>query len=90
MTGGTLMKLNPRAFALSAGIIWGLSIFVLTIWLVIIGSAGTTMALLHKFYWGYSVSIIGAFIGLIWGLIDGLIIGFIFAWIYNFFTTKST
>ena len=84
------MKLNPRAFALSAGILWGLSVFFITIWLVIIGSAGTTMALLHEFYFGYSVSIIGAFIGLIWGLIDGLIVGFIFAWIYNLFTPKTS
>jgi hypothetical protein len=83
------MKLNPRAFALSAGILWGLSVFVITIWLVIIGSAGTTLALLHKFYLGYSVSIAGAFIGLIWGFIDGLIVGFIFAWIYNLFTPKA-
>jgi hypothetical protein len=82
------MKLNQRAFALSAGIIWGVSVFVATIWLVIIGSAGTTIALLHKFYLGYSVSFVGAFIGLIWGFIDGLIIGFIFAWIYNLFTPK--
>jgi len=83
------MKLNQRAFALSAGIIWGLSVFIATIWLVIIGSAGTTIALLHKFYWGYSVSIGGAFIGLIWGFIDGLIAGLIFSWIYNLFTPKT-
>ncbi len=84
------MRLNQRAFALSAGILWGLSVFVVTIWLVIIGSTGTTIALLHKFYLGYSVSIVGAFIGLIWGIIDGLIVGFIFAWIYNLFTPKTS
>ena len=83
------MKLNPRAFALSAGIIWGLSVFIATIWLLIIGSAGSTLALLHKFYLGYSISVLGAFIGLIWGFIDGLIIGFAFAWIYNLFTPKQ-
>lgn len=82
------MKLNPRAFALSAGIVWGLAVFIATIWLLIIGSAGSTIALLHKFYLGYSVSVVGAFIGLFWGFIDGLIVGFLFAWIYNLFTSK--
>jgi hypothetical protein len=84
------MKLNQRAFAISAGILLGFSVFIATIWLVIIGSSGTTIALLHKFYLGYSVSIVGAFIGLIWGFIDGLICGFIFAWIYNLFTPKGS
>ena len=83
------MKLNPRAFALSAGIIWGLSVFIATVWLLIIGSQGSTIALLHKFYFGYSVSFVGAFVGLIWGFVDGLVVGFIFAWIYNFFTPNK-
>ena len=77
------MKLNPKALALTSGLLWGLTVFATTIWLLIIGSPGKTIGLLGKFYFGYSFSWGGAFIGLIWGFIDGLICGFIFAWLYN-------
>jgi hypothetical protein len=83
------MKLNPKAFALTSGILWGLIIFVATLWLLIIGSTGKTIVKFNEFYIGYSFSIGGAFIGLLWGFIDGLIIGFIFAWLYNLLTPKE-
>lgn len=83
------MKLNTRAFALTAGILWGLTIFISTIWLLIIGSQGNTISKLSYFYFGYSFSFGGAFIGLIWGFIDGLICGFIFAWLYNRLVPKE-
>lgn len=83
------MKLNPKALALTSGIIWGLSIFIATIWLLIRNTGGDTISLLKNFYLGYSYSIGGAFIGLLWGFIDGLIIGFIFAWLYNLLTPKG-
>jgi len=77
------MKLNIKALALTCGILWGLTVFLVTIWITIIESHGSTLGLLHKFYFGYSVSWGGAFIGLVWGFIDGLICGSIFAWLYN-------
>jgi len=84
------MKLNTKAFALTAGIIWGISIFIATIWILISGSQGKTISLLGVFYFGYSCSIGGAFIGLIWGFVDGLIVGFIFAWLYNLLVPKES
>ena len=83
------MKLNSKAFALTSGIIMGLSTFIATIWLKIIASGGETIILLKNFFIGYTFSIIGAFIGLFWGFIYGLIIGFIFAYIYNLFVPKE-
>ena len=78
------MKLDNKAFALASGIVWGLIVLIMTIW-VMLKDGGNTLALLEQFYFGYSVSYIGAFIGLFWGFIDGFIGGWIFAWLYNCF-----
>jgi hypothetical protein len=84
------MRLNAKVLALTAGIFWGLSVFIATIWLLILGFQGKTIALLGNFYFGYSFSIGGAFVGLIWGFIDGLICGYIFAWVYNALLPKES
>jgi len=83
------MQLNPKAFALACGILWGAGLFLATLWLMIIGSQGNTIILLGKFYWGYSLSFVGAIMGLIWGFVDGIIGGFLLAWLYNKFSPKQ-
>jgi hypothetical protein len=77
------MRLNVRAFALACGIVWGFSLFVATLWLLAFGFKGEMIRVLDHFYWGYSFSVVGAFVGLFWGFIDGLIFGALFAWLYN-------
>ncbi|MCG6927848.1 MAG: bacteriophage holin [Acidobacteria bacterium] len=77
------MKLSVKAFALTAGILWGAAVFIATVWLLAMGSEGNTISLLGKFYVGYSFSTLGAFIGLVWGFVDGAICGALFAWLYN-------
>ncbi len=77
------MKLNPRALALTAAILWGLCVLLATWWVLIFGTGGQTLKLLGNFYLGYSVSFVGSLIGLVWAFVDGLICGFIFAWLYN-------
>jgi hypothetical protein len=76
------MKLNLKAFALTCGIGWAVSVFIYTWWLIALygATAGTRPGL---FYLGYHVSAIGSIIGLIWGFFHGLICGAIFAWLYN-------
>jgi hypothetical protein len=76
------MKLRVRAFGLSVGIVWGLGIFVATLWAAAQGR-GSTLVLLKSFYSGYSISFGGAIVGLIWGLVDGFICGVLIAWLYN-------
>jgi hypothetical protein len=76
------MKLRARAFGLAIGIVWGLTVFVATIWVATVG-IGQTMSLLGLFYRGYTVSYVGAFVGLIWGFINGFIVGVAIAWLYN-------
>lgn len=82
------MRLDAKALGLAAGILWGLSVFLITAWIVIIDSPGNTLAKLGVFYIGYDVSWTGAVVGLVYGFVDGLIGGALLAWIYNAFLPK--
>ncbi|MDA2922758.1 bacteriophage holin [Patescibacteria group bacterium AH-259-L07] len=83
------MDLNKKACGLALGIIWGVTLFLATIWIIIKGD-GNTLIKLQQFYIGYSISWLGAFIGLIYGFIDGFIGGWVFAWLYNIFARKKS
>ena len=77
------MKLDIKNFALAAGILWGLSLFLLAWWLLLIEGSTGPQSLLERVYIGYAFTPIGSVIGLGWGLVDGLIGGALFAWLYN-------
>jgi hypothetical protein len=79
------MKLRVRALGMAAGIVWGLEVFLATIWLIWFGGTGASIQLLKSFYLGYDVTYVGAFLGLIWGFVDGFIAGALVAWLYNLF-----
>ena len=76
------MKLRARAFGLAIGIVWGITVFVATLWDGSVGK-GQTMSLLSVFYYGYRVSFGGAVVGLIWGIVSGFLLGAAAAWLYN-------
>jgi len=78
------MKLNKKAFALAGGIAWGLTVLIMTLWVLCRGG-GHTLSLLQQFYFGYSISYLGALVGLVYGFVSGFIVGWIFAWLYNCF-----
>ncbi len=77
------MKLNVRAFSLSAGLIWGSGLFLLTWWIIFFDGITGEPTLIGRLYRGYSISPVGSIIGLIWAFVDGLIFGAVFAWLYN-------
>ena len=83
------MKLNKRAFALSNAILWAITVFVATIYVMIKGG-GNTLVLLQQFLWGYTIGFAGAILGLIYGFVWGFIYGWIFAWLYNIFGKEKT
>lgn len=83
------MKLNVKAVALSAGIIWGLGLFFLTWWIIAFEGQTGEQTFIGMLYRGYNISAMGSLIGLVWGFADGLIGGFIFAWLYNRFASNS-
>ena len=77
------MKFNPRALALTSGIIWGLTVMLMTWWALAMDLDGRTISKLKNFYLGYDISFVGSIIGLFWGFVDGMICGFAFAYLYN-------
>jgi hypothetical protein len=79
------MKIDIKALALSMGIVCGLTIFLLTIWFLIMGYPGALLSKIGAIYLGYSVSWIGAVVGFIYGFVDGLIGGALLGFLYNKF-----
>lgn len=81
------MKLDTKALALTAGILWGVYVFLIAL----LASFGVNLpwfneqivAELAKVYFGYTATIGGAFLGLVYGLACGGLSGWIFGWLYN-------
>jgi hypothetical protein len=84
------MTLNIKAFALTAGILWGLGIFFLTWWVIAFDGATGEPTLIGRLYRGYTLSPIGSVVGLVWGFFDGLIGGALFAWLYNLIAKQKS
>lgn len=79
------MKLNPKAFGLAVGTVKGLVIYLATIFTAIV-DGGATLQKLSRFYFGYEVSLKGAFVGLFYGFVDGFVLAFLVATLYNIFS----
>ena len=82
------MKLNVKALALTAGLVWGLGLFFLTLWIIFFDGASGNVPFIGQIYRGYNISFTGALIGLVWAFFDGAICGAIFACLYNWLTGK--
>ena len=77
------MKLDVKALALSCGLIWGLGLFLVTWWVILLDGASGEVTWLGHVYRGYSISPVGSVIGGAWGFVDGAIGGAILAMLYN-------
>ena len=77
------MKLDVKALALSCGLIWGLGLFLVTWWVILLDGASGEVTWLGHVYRGYSISPVGSVIGGAWGFVDGAIGGAILAMVYN-------
>jgi hypothetical protein len=82
------MKLNVRAFALTAAIVWGIGVFLIPWWGILWGVRGESVPLLGILYRGFTFTPLGSLIGLIWAFPDGLVVGLLFAWLYNRLTGR--
>ena len=82
------MKLNVKAFALTAALICGIGMFLITWWVILFEGASDTRTVIGLVYRGYTMSPLGSLIGLLWGFVDGLIGGAIFAWLYNLLAAR--
>lgn len=75
--------LDAKRLGLSGGVLWSLSIFILTILAIYTGYSTQFLNLIGSVYLGYSISWPGAFIGLVYGFFDGFIGLYLLAWLYN-------
>ena len=82
------MKLNVKAFAITTALIWGIGLFAITWWIILLDGPTGEVTLIGKIYRCYNISPLGSLIGFLWGFFDGLIGGAVFAWLYNFFVDR--
>jgi len=86
------MKLNVKALALTAGILWALAVLLVgaanLIWS---GYGGAFLQLIASIYPGYHAA--GSpgdlIVGTLYALFDGAIGGLVFGWVYNLFIGKG-
>ena len=83
------MKFNIKAFALTCAIFWGVMLFLITWWIIIIDGSSSQLTFIGRVYIGYTVTPLGSLIGMLWGFVDGLIGGAFFAWLYNLLNRKK-
>jgi hypothetical protein len=81
----TFAKLDPVACGAAVGVVSGLGLFFMTVWLLLRGGpvVGPRLALLSHYLWGFEVSWTGAGIGLLEAGVGGFIVGCLGAWLRN-------
>ena len=80
-----MLKLNARAWGISFGLLAGLGLFLVTLFLVLKGgeNVGQHLQLLGIFFPGYRVTLPGAFVGLVYGFVFGYAVGRLIGGVYN-------
>ena len=76
-------RLKPAALGITLGLTWGLSIFLLTFFIMWHGETMELTSKLGRVYLGYTVTAPGAFIGLVYGFVHAFVAGWFIAFVYN-------
>jgi ABC-type nitrate/sulfonate/bicarbonate transport system permease component len=87
------MKLNLKALALTAGILWALALFLTGMTSLIWPGYGEAfLKMMASVYPGYhaSGSIGDVIVGTLYAFLDGVIFGLVFGWLYNLLGGKRT
>lgn len=74
---------NVKNAALTAGIIWGVAVFLSTLAGVYFSYGLAFLNGLASIYPGFNISVSGSIIGLIYGFLDAFIGVYIIAWVYQ-------
>jgi hypothetical protein len=85
------MKLDVKALALAAGILWALVVlFVGVVNLIWSGYGADFLRIVASIYPGYhATSSIGdVIVGTLYALLDGAVCGWVFGWLYNMVAGK--
>jgi hypothetical protein len=80
-----IARIQTGVLTIVLGLICGLSLFLMTAWLVIKSgeNVGAHLQLLGNYFPGYSVTWIGSIVGLFYGLVVGGVFGWAIGTIYN-------
>ncbi len=78
-------KIQGGVLAVVCGLIGGMGLFIMTVWLLLEGGpqVGSHLQLLSNYFIGYSVTWPGSIIGLFYGALTGGVLGWIVGFIYN-------
>jgi hypothetical protein len=81
----TVARLQGGVLAVVCGLIGGMGLFLMTVWLLLKGGTevGSHLQLLSNYFIGYSVTWKGSIIGLLYGFLTGAILGWIIGFLYN-------
>jgi tetrahydromethanopterin S-methyltransferase subunit G len=79
------VKMHEQGWGIAFGFLFGLTLFLATIILVLKGGdhPGPHLSLLRIYFPGYSVTVVGSFIGFIYAFVVGYAIGRTIVTIYN-------
>ena len=82
---GMFPRVDKLGFATALGTVSGVLIFLATLWLVFRGDSVTsrTLHLLNQYFFGYTVTVKGAFIGMAYSFLWGFLFGWLFAYLRN-------
>ena len=86
------MKLNVRALAFTAGILWALVILLTGIANIIWSGYGDAfLKIIASLYPGYNAdrSFVDVIVGTLYALVDGTVCGLVFGWVYNLFVGSN-
>ena len=80
-----VLWLNVKVLGLVLGILFGLTIFIATNWLILKGGrdVGSHLRLLSQYFIGYRVTFPGSLVGFAYGFAVGTLSGALIGWIYN-------
>lgn len=82
---GLTHRIDQLGLATALGLVVGLLTSAATVWLVIKGgqARGFGLELLGQYFWGYSITVKGAFIGMAYSFAWGFLFGWLFAYLRN-------
>ena len=81
-----MLRIDAMLWGITAGLLFGIGLFVATIWLVIQGGqqVGKHLGLLGHYFIGYKVTYVGSAIGFVWAFLTGFVAIWLLVSVYNF------
>jgi hypothetical protein len=82
--------IHKAALGVAVGLVFGALIFALTVAHVVLQpEEAANIGLLSQYFFGYEVSVHGAFVGLGWGFMTGFVLGWFMAFVRNLVVSVS-